>query len=190
MTQTTQNPTPQSQALADERLRKQIKSRIVKQMLLKMHIMVYLVVNAFLFLLDTVIISDAYTWYPWSVAGWGLGLAIHIFAVTKKNAGLLSYHIFMYIIVNAFLVFINWFTTGTLTWVWWSLAGWGIAVFLHIGLYLVYNPSWINKQIDAEMKVQQQTPIPTPNVNEKLCPKCHGVCSNIADFCAICGQKL
>lgn len=43
----------------------------------------------------------------------------------------LKEHVFAYVIVNALLVAINWFTSGGLTWVVWPILGWGVGLAFH-----------------------------------------------------------
>ncbi len=168
------------------RQREAIRSRIIKATLLKSHVILYIIVNVILIFINT--FTSAYPWYLWALTAWGLGLGIHIFAYTAKSAGVLSYHIFMYLVVNAFLVFVNWFTAGTFSWAIWPLAGWGTGLLFHIVLYMVFKPgtkedpnkSWMDRQIEVELK----------NSKETICSKCQTVNLKTAEFCASCGQKL
>lgn len=53
---------------------------------LYIHATVYVVVNAFLALVQTQT-TPQYAWALWPAAGWGLGLAIHAAVVLLANSG-------------------------------------------------------------------------------------------------------
>ena len=40
-------------------------------------------------------------------------------------------HVMVYVVVNAFLFAINWFTSPEYYWAFWPLAGWGVGLVLH-----------------------------------------------------------
>jgi hypothetical protein len=200
-----QNPTPKASTSppavdADlEAQRETIRIRIVRRALLQTHIFLYILVNAILFAVYNFFANTGDYWFMWALTGWGLALAIHIFATVGKNAGLLSYHIFIYILVNLFLVFVDWFTDGSLNWAYWPILGWGIGLILHIVFYSIYRPvagedpnkSWMDRKIEAELKARNLAPTPAPTTStDPICPKCGKVNVKNAEFCAGCGQSM
>jgi hypothetical protein len=201
---TNNNSIPSGLSGVTNKQKEAIRNRIVKTILLKAHIITYLIVNLILFAINNFLMISSYQWYLWSVTGWGLGLAIHIFAFSVKSPGLMSYHLFLYIAVNALLIFIDWFTDKTLNWFFWPLLGWGIGLLFHGIAYMIYRPmkdedpnkSWMERKIEAELKVQGNSPEPD-NINTTIpiprnviCPQCKTSNPLPAKFCANCGQSI
>ena len=196
---TSTSPAP---SRADE-LREEIKKKVVKRTLFQMHIVLYIIVNLVLFAINQ-FITNGYLWYPWVATGWGVALFIHIFAYTAPNANLMAYHGFIYLLLNIYLAFIDWYVDRQFNWVGWSIGGWGIGLIIHLVFYLIYSPgknedpskSWIDRKIDAELKAQNITsPIPKNPTSEsttleKICPKCKKVNPPDGSYCAACGQEL
>lgn len=65
---------------ADEALRKKALDRIEEKKAFRIHLTVYAVVNAFLILI-WLITGLGYFWPIWPMLGWGLGVALHAFAL-------------------------------------------------------------------------------------------------------------
>jgi hypothetical protein len=66
----------------------QAKKRVEELRSFYSHLLVYLAVNAGLFLLN-IITAPRHLWFYWPLIGWGIGLAIHGFSVfgTRKILG-------------------------------------------------------------------------------------------------------
>jgi len=72
-----QEPTPR---ITDEELMKQARRNVQRKKEFKIHLAVYLAVNAFLvgiFLVTSRNVFRAYFWPIWPMLGWGLGVIIH-----------------------------------------------------------------------------------------------------------------
>ncbi|MCL2446485.1 MAG: 2TM domain-containing protein [Oscillospiraceae bacterium] len=72
-----QEPTPR---ITDEELMKQARANVQRKKEFKIHLAVYLAVNAFLtgiFFVTSRHAFRAYFWPMWPMLGWGLGVAIH-----------------------------------------------------------------------------------------------------------------
>jgi hypothetical protein len=63
------------------------RRRVRAKIGLYIHATVYIVVNAFLALVQSQA-TPQYAWALWPAAGWGLGLAIHAAVVLLGNSGL------------------------------------------------------------------------------------------------------
>jgi hypothetical protein len=61
--------------LTDEELMRRAKRRVDMKMGFYMHLLVFVLVNLFLFALNTW--QGGHRWHGWPLFGWGIGLAIH-----------------------------------------------------------------------------------------------------------------
>jgi hypothetical protein len=97
------------------------------------HLAAFLAVNAVLIWinLDT---SPDYFWAKWPLAGWGVALLFHGFSVflsqVKSNKAFF-YHLVSYIIINSFLIFINFNTYPEYLWFKFPLMAWTIILIFH-----------------------------------------------------------
>lgn len=67
-------------ARAEGDLREQAIRRLGKKREFRVHLLAYLLVNAFLWLIWGVVYLSAGFWFPWPLfplAGWGIGVAFH-----------------------------------------------------------------------------------------------------------------
>ncbi len=120
---------------------------------LLIHTAAYVAVNAGLFVLNATQTPEPGEtrewWVVWVVAGWGIGLAAHAFAVWaegRARAGQLladphvrgvAVHLFIYLAVNTLLVVVNLTTSPNTLWSIWPILIWGVALAGHA--YLVYR---------------------------------------------------
>ncbi len=120
---------------------------------LLIHAAAYVVVNAALLVVNaTQTLEPGETrswWVIWVIAGWGIGLAAHAFAVwMERNAreGQLladpdargvALHLFVYLAVNTLLVVVNFTTSPETLWSIWPILIWGVALAVHA--YLAYR---------------------------------------------------
>ena len=65
---------------ADDELRRTAERRVAAKLGFRAHLFIYVIVNGGLLLLNLVTSPD-YLWCLWPIAGWGIGLAAHGFAV-------------------------------------------------------------------------------------------------------------
>jgi hypothetical protein len=153
------------------------KEIVMKRTALQIHTIIYIVINLLLAIINAMagdIQQDP--WFLWVVTGWGVGLAIHFLYYIVFKRGManystiaLIYHAFIYVIVNALLFFIDWFTTRdqgmVLDFVLYSAGFWGLGLIGHLAFYLYFRPqteekqgeSWMERQVKKEMeKIQKK----------------------------------
>lgn len=113
-------------------------------------------------------------WSLYVIAGWGIGVVAHGFAVWaggRARAGSLladpvvrgvAVHLFVYLAVNAFLIFINLKKSPDAIWAIWPILGWGIGLAAHA--WLAYRKVLrttmeryaTEQQILTQMQLEQQ----------------------------------
>ncbi len=75
--------------MSDEELREIAKKRIEARKGFRMHLLVYLLVNAFLIIIYWINTPGGYPWFVYPLCGWGIGLAAHALEtrniLSKKN---------------------------------------------------------------------------------------------------------
>lgn len=156
----------------DDSLKSIAKEIVVKRTALQIHSIVYIIVNALLAVINymTGNITEL-PWVLWSITCWGAALAIHYVFYFIFKRGMANYstiglvfHLSIYVIVNALLFFIDWFTTRdqglVLDFFYYAAGFWGIAVIAHIVIYLYFKPqteehqgeSWMDRQIKKELE--------------------------------------
>jgi hypothetical protein len=97
------------------------------------HLAAFAAVNAVLVWinLDT---SPEYFWAKWPLAGWAVALSYHAFSVfsslIKAHKGF-YYHLFSFLIINAFLIFINFDLSPQYLWFKFPLIVWTIMIVFH-----------------------------------------------------------
>jgi fatty acid desaturase len=72
----------------DEALREQALRRLGKKREFRVHLLAYLLVNAFLWLIWGVVYLSSGFWFPWPLfplAGWGIGLVFHAWDVYGRS---------------------------------------------------------------------------------------------------------
>lgn len=158
----------------DDSLRQIAREVVVKRFVLNLHLIAYVAVNLLLFVINFFTADDYLTnvysrWNLWALFGWGIGLGIHLTqylifkrGVTTYASIALIYHTSIFVMVNLFLVYIDWISDAAspvLDWFLWPLGGWGALWIIHIILYLYTRPSssrdesksWIDRKVDSEL---------------------------------------
>lgn len=66
------------------------------------------------------------------------------------------WHVAVFIVVNIFLVFVNYWTYWEFKWFWMSLFGWGIGLLIHfLGVFgpdFIFGKDWEDKKIQEFME--------------------------------------
>lgn len=153
----------------DDSLRQIAREIVVRRVILRTHWIIYILVNILLFAINY-FVDYSYPWHYWPIVGWGVALLIHTFSyityrkglIATTSGGLITYHIFIYVLISGLLAFINWFTNTPhgIDWFFWPFGSWSALVLVHLILYLMYRPktgenankSWIDRQVEAELK--------------------------------------
>lgn len=157
-----------------EGLKKIAKEIVLNRFFLILHVLIYAFVNILLFVIN--FLTDFnYPWYLWALTGWGILLLTHIFYYILYKKGivhiatlLLLYHIWAFIILNLFMLFIDFFTATPrwtfASWFLFPLGAWGGLLLIHIVLYFYIIPSkeasdeltWIERKVERELKKLQK----------------------------------
>ena len=61
-------------------------------------------------------------------------------------------HLITFIVMNAFLIFVNYVTYWEYKWFWYSLFGWGIGLVMHFFVTFGYGPDWEERKIKEFME--------------------------------------
>ncbi|MHA1732084.1 MAG: 2TM domain-containing protein [Promethearchaeota archaeon] len=172
----------EAEVFDEETLREVAREKVQRQLALKLHTVVYVLVNVLLVVINFVIArgQNTYLWAAWPLTGWSVGLAFHavyyaLYAngVTSRSKLGVAYHLTAYVTVVAFLVFTNWYTMvgglyvpslspGTTQyqywWVFWAAIPWAVGLGIHA--YLAAHggspgeakPSYVDRKVDREME--------------------------------------
>ncbi len=97
------------------------------------HLTAYLAINAVLVWInfDT---SPQYLWVMWPIIGWGIALAFHGLSVVSSSTTIhkgFMYHLAAYILVNALLIFVNFYTFPEYLWFKYPLIAWSFIIAFH-----------------------------------------------------------
>ncbi|WP_457559737.1 2TM domain-containing protein [Candidatus Harpocratesius sp.] len=163
------------------------------------HFAVYLIVNAFILMINLLSVSGV--WFIWPVLTWGIGLGCHAVAYNAKRRKLMGLHVSKYYslwypgIVCIFLAFVDLITGGDFGWFLWP------TIPIMLIAYISIDHS-VNKQHYREMR-RESLPLvgsannsnnsqqySQSNVKIKYCPRCGEEIEPNFLFCEYCGQKL
>lgn len=155
---------------SEDSLRSIAKEIVIKRFFVNTHITIYVCVNLLLLAINF-FTRNPYYWVLWASTGWGVGLVIHMFNYFIFKKGLfsepgqafLAYHIVIYVLVSALLLFIDWFTLDQYIiqfWFMWPVASWSLALIIHIALYKIFGTvkgdgpgrSWVEHMINKELE--------------------------------------
>ena len=154
----------------DDSLEGIAKEIVVKRMVLIVHLWAYLFINLLLFIINYLVDYD-YRWHFWVLTSWGLILSLHGLTYLLYKQGIenlaslgMVYHAAFYVLVNLFLLFVDWFSTvnmGTeIHWFWYPLGLWGVVLVIHLVVFLYVVPKkgqsdaqgWMDRKIEEEMQ--------------------------------------
>lgn len=71
-------------APSERELRELATRRLTERRDFRVHLGVYLVINALLWILWAVTGADGFPWPLWVTLGWGIGLATHWWSITRR----------------------------------------------------------------------------------------------------------
>ncbi|MHA1755630.1 MAG: 2TM domain-containing protein [Promethearchaeota archaeon] len=154
----------------DESLRKIAKEIVFKRMGVKIHIIIYILVNILLIAIN-LLLNPSYLWCLWALFGWGIFMSYHVVSYIIYRRGMFPetatklafYHVYTYIMASAFLIFINYFTmnpSNPIFWFYWAVVPWGIGVLIHIVLWRKMRPKtpgekkkkYLDRLVDKELE--------------------------------------
>jgi hypothetical protein len=142
---------------SEKNLRKIAENKVNFRWSVKIHALIFVVVNILLFILNYIFSptfprpSD-FWWALFPLFGWLAGLMMHFTAYILFSRGVypmakrgVIFNVVAYITVNLLLVIINYTTLSTISWAIFPALFWGIGIVLHVIIYLVYYRSSIKK---------------------------------------------
>ena len=144
---------------SEESLRKIAQQKVNFRYSVKIHLGVYIIVSILLLVIN-LIFTPLYLWVMYPFFGWLIGISIHIVAYILYARGVypmakrgLIFHLDAYMFTLLFLTLINLVTLPQYLWVLFPIIFWGIALLLHIIVYLIYYSS---SKIDEQGKVDSK----------------------------------
>lgn len=144
---------------SEESLRKIAQQKVNFRYSVKIHLGVYIIVSILLLVIN-LIFTPFILWVMYPFFGWLIGISIHIIAYILYARGVypmakrgLIFHLDAYIFTLLFLTLINLVTLPQYLWVLYPIIFWGIALILHIIVYLIYYSS---SKIDEQGKVDSK----------------------------------
>jgi hypothetical protein len=141
--------------LEERRLRQQAERNVMQAQFYRMHVLTYFLINMLLLVLNLTLIKGT-NWVLWPVCGWGLAVLIHTFnyidSRLKKPAGFFTRNIYYYIVVIAFLLFVDTFDgvgfTKPVDFVVNVAVIWGSIILI----LFVFNFYWRLESVQEEMR--------------------------------------
>ncbi|MHA2039175.1 MAG: 2TM domain-containing protein [Promethearchaeota archaeon] len=143
---------------SEESLRKIAAQKVSFRFSVKMHVVLFIVVNIMLFLVNYIFTPEFY-WIIFPFFSWLIGVNMHIIGYILYARGIFPmakrgviYHITTFIFVMLFLFVINFVTFPEFYWVFFPAIFWGTAVVLHIIIYILY----FSKKVEISGKRQSR----------------------------------
>ena len=142
---------------SEENLRKIAEQKVNFRWSVKIHALIFFVVNILLFILNYIFsptfpIPPSFWWALIPLFGWFAGLMMHYTAYILFSRGIypmakrgVIYNVVAYITVNLLLIVINYTTLNTIDWAIFPALFWAIGLVLHAVIYLVYYRGSIKK---------------------------------------------
>lgn len=97
------------------------------------HVTAYLAINAILVWIN-IDTSPQQMWAQWPIIVWGIGLAFHGLSLALSSNQIhkgFFYHLGAYLIINAFLIFVNLHTSPQYLWFKYPLIAWTCIIVSH-----------------------------------------------------------
>ncbi len=141
-------------------LRDEAVKRVAIKSSVKIHLVVWGVINVFLLMLNLFLVNFQVTnlgdfWVFWTLFAWGLGLYIHATAWFTINVKNLAKKIFyIHFLIGAglipFLAAVNLLTMPSYLWFWWVLGGELAFILLH------YYITFMSRKYNVERAIKQE----------------------------------
>ena len=141
-----------------ENLRRIAAQKVSYRFSVKMHVVLFIIVNILLLLVNHLFTPEIY-WIIYPFFSWLIGVNMHvvgyilyargIYPMAKRGA---IYHLVTYIFVMLFLFIVNITTLSTFYWIIFPTLFWGTAVVLHLIIYLLY----FGKKVEISGKRQSR----------------------------------
>ena len=141
-----------------ENLRRIAAQKVSYRFSVKMHVVLFIIVNILLLLVNHLFTPEIY-WIIYPFFSWLIGVNMHVVAYVLYARGIYPmakrgaiYHIVTYIFVMLFLFIVNITTLLTFYWIIFPALFWGTAVVLHLIIYLLY----FSKKVEISGKRQSR----------------------------------
>ncbi len=129
---------------SEENLREIAAQKVSFRFSVKMHVVLFIIVNILLFLVNFFYTPELY-WFIFPCFSWLIGVNMHVLAYILYARGIypmakrgVIYHLVTYIFVMLFLFIVNVVTFSEFYWVIFPSIFWGTAVILHFIIYILY----------------------------------------------------
>src|SRR6056297_1801540 len=138
--------------LLEERIRVisdeiQIYSKIIgnSKNLLLIHSIAYILINSVLFVVNFFFYPEEYQFCPWVILGWGIFYYFHLYLYLMNGIkSFFNVHLYFYIYMNIFFVFIDFYSDLVLNWFLYPILGWFVLLVVH--------KLFFSEKIDKELK--------------------------------------
>ena len=150
---------------SEENLREIAKKKVVYRFAVRLHIVIFLIVNILLYFIN-MLTTPHYYWIIYPLFGWLIGVAEHetayliyakgVYPNTKRSV---IFHIIAYIFVNLLLIIIFYYNeiiypslilhievTNPYLWPTFPLVFWGAGLLIHIAVHLIFFRSKFDKE--------------------------------------------
>lgn len=101
------------------------------------HLFIFLCANAYMLIVNFLTGFET-KWFLYALGGTLLALAIHLIVtilevipIRNTQLKILLYHLFIFIVVCAYIIFDDWLSTGGQYW-YWPVGGWSLGILLHL----------------------------------------------------------
>ena len=133
-----------SSGFSEESLRKIAAQKVSFRFSVKIHIAIFIVVNALLFIVNFFYTPELY-WIVFPFFSWLIGVNMHTISYILYARGVypmakrgMIYHLDSYIFVMLLMFIINIVTLSGVYWVLFPALFWGTGVIVHIIIYVLY----------------------------------------------------
>ena len=143
---------------SEESLRKIAAQKVSYRFSVKIHFVVFIVVNILLFIINYIFTPEFY-WIVFPFFSWLIGISIHgltyilyargVYPMAKRGV---FYHVDAFIFVTLLLFITNYMTSPSFYWVLFPVIFWGGIVILNVIIYFQY----FNKKLESNEKIKSR----------------------------------